>query len=124
MQMVRLTSGADGYTGTAANVTDLNQVADVCNPCTAAGGGVDTDGDGVFDFCDLDDDNDGILDSLELDNVIVDVSNSIQVRGPSVQMTPTGPYNGPMGLTNDLRSLRYHSRSIQLSYTVANLPHG
>jgi len=36
-----------------------------CDPQTGTCGGQDTDGDGVYDFTDIDDDNDGILDVIE-----------------------------------------------------------
>ncbi|RLJ60969.1 hypothetical protein CLV86_2820, partial [Lacinutrix venerupis] len=49
---------------------------------------VDTDGDGIFDDCDLDDDNDGILDIDESNLVnnlcpILNSSNKVHTPGPS-----------------------------------------
>ncbi|WP_040280106.1 vWA domain-containing protein, partial [Psychroserpens damuponensis] len=41
--------------------TNSVEVVDCVDPCTDPSG-VDTDGDGINDICDLDDDNDGILD--------------------------------------------------------------
>ncbi|MEF3079945.1 DUF7507 domain-containing protein, partial [Winogradskyella poriferorum] len=43
-------------------------VVQYIDPCDAvASGNLDTDGDGVSDYCDQDDDNDGILDSNDID---------------------------------------------------------
>ncbi|KGK28798.1 hypothetical protein EL45_18925, partial [Cellulophaga sp. E6(2014)] len=45
----------------------------IYDPC----GTVDTDGDGVFDNCDLDADNDGILDAVECD--VVEYNDSFEI---------------------------------------------
>ncbi|MDG4947049.1 hypothetical protein NMK71_11560 [Weeksellaceae bacterium KMM 9713] len=50
----------------------------VAKPCNS---GIDTDGDGVSDICDLDNDNDGILDADELRCDTPDVSNIVQNAG-------------------------------------------
>jgi len=52
-----------GQTTTPA-LFDANDNSPCVDPCTDPNG-VDTDGDGINDICDLDSDNDGILDSVE-----------------------------------------------------------
>ena len=77
MRMVRLmeqeydtdgrVTGSDGY-GTPAD-TDSSGTADFLEPAVQ-NGPLDSDGDGVPNYRDLDDDNDGILDSIEGDDTV------------------------------------------------------
>ena len=60
-------TGSDGY-GTPAD-TDSSGTADFLEPAVQ-NGPLDSDGDGVPNYRDLDDDNDGILDSIEGDNTV------------------------------------------------------
>ena len=71
----RVTSGADGYSGTAAIVVDQTQTAAIC----------DTDGDLVSPIVDLDDDNDGILDADEHAYNPAEVVASMNYNGDSSQ---------------------------------------
>ncbi|MBC2844867.1 hypothetical protein, partial [Winogradskyella flava] len=61
-------TGVNYLYGTNAAVTDPN--ISICgpDPCDAlTSGNLDTDNDGITDYCDSDDDNDGILDIRDLD---------------------------------------------------------
>ncbi|MFP4845506.1 beta strand repeat-containing protein, partial [Winogradskyella sp. PE311] len=62
-----VTETAVDYTlGTNSAVTDSGVNSACADPCDAvASGNLDTDNDGVSDYCDEDDDNDGILDSFD-----------------------------------------------------------
>jgi uncharacterized repeat protein (TIGR01451 family) len=60
-------TGSDGY-GTPAD-TDSSGTADFLEPAVQ-NGPLDSDGDGVPNYRDLDDDNDGILDSVEGDDTV------------------------------------------------------
>ncbi|MCF6212532.1 MAG: hypothetical protein L3J45_00750 [Flavobacteriaceae bacterium] len=71
------------------NVTDANGVS-ATTTATVGVSGIDTDGDGVFDACDLDDDNDGILDTAECTTSNFHWSNAPTVNGK----TATGTING------------------------------
>lgn len=51
---------------------DSNRCGSPLNDC----GLIDSDGDGIFDGCDVDDDNDGILDTEECSNTISDMANA------------------------------------------------
>ncbi|MDO5656513.1 MAG: hypothetical protein Q4G27_10275 [Flavobacteriaceae bacterium] len=47
---------------------NADAVCNIINPGCPTPTGIDTDGDGIDDGCDLDDDNDGILDTVEATN--------------------------------------------------------
>jgi len=64
----KIEDGDPCNTNTAGAIGDASCASDACNDAGGAPGvcgGSDTDGDGVFDFDDIDDDNDGLLDSEE-----------------------------------------------------------
>ena len=56
---------------------------------------VDTDGDGVIDFVDVDDDNDGILDVDEGLSIITDGDQYVDYVIRFDQVGPTGPFDDP-----------------------------
>ena len=99
------------HTGTALSGTQITQAgagtyfafyydsvnncySPVSNAVTVLINTTDSDGDGVFDDCDLDDDNDGILDCVEegLDKPINQIfelnGNASQISASEVQLTP------------------------------------
>lgn len=74
------TAANDGvYQGTVSwgscvvRYVNLTLNSTLCGGPIGSCGTIDSDGDGVFDGCDLDDDNDGILDTEECSNTIMDL---------------------------------------------------
>ncbi|WP_299326541.1 FG-GAP-like repeat-containing protein [uncultured Maribacter sp.] len=77
------------FTGTSFDYTITDSTVSICpalgkndtatvyieEPCADLSG-VDTDGDGINDICDLDDDNDGILDSVESPKTVLWVTQN------------------------------------------------
>ncbi|APG64218.1 hypothetical protein LPB136_02030 [Tenacibaculum todarodis] len=86
---VNATTGVPNGAAAANNSGDFQNAAVTSCDCPFPSG-IDTDGDGVDDTCDLDDDNDGILDTDE--NASCGITNSIllsQDFGNAANATPS-----------------------------------
>ncbi|WP_321827067.1 Ig-like domain-containing protein [Maribacter dokdonensis] len=103
----------------AGSSTDDSVQAAACDPCDSSHPSyVDSDGDNIGDFCDLDDDNDGILDTDEdtcpgytvvrpsdlgysgnevISNAVHDVSSLFNLSNGSVILTLTDAYVNSTG---------------------------
>ena len=75
----------NGVTVAGNQTIGNSQDASIADAC-ACSTGIDTDGDGVSDVCDLDDDNDGILDCVERGfSSTTSVDDIFQLNGSALQ---------------------------------------
>ncbi|WAC40917.1 beta strand repeat-containing protein [Pedobacter sp. SL55] len=99
------------------NITDANlsnnQATDTnVSSCSA---GVDSDGDGIGDFCDLDDDNDGILDSEECGGVNKISNGVFPTSGGDTDTYPGWTIGGTYGgaWPSSIGRVNFNSRGLE-----------
>jgi hypothetical protein len=132
-----------GFTGPISPISYRYRTsADGVSPVTYTGsttisyaftcGLIDSDGDGVFDLCDVDDDNDGIYDDLECSSQILFQETggtfgelplgSIRDTNPSISSFNTYAYGG--GTTNNSNGALYSAGNyVVMSYSTSPMVH-
>ncbi|HDZ04246.1 Ig-like domain-containing protein, partial [Maribacter sp.] len=119
LRLIAAVNGNGIPAGTSQGVgtsTDDTLQADECSPCDPSHPSyVDSDGDAIGDFCDLDDDNDGILDTVECAAVYYNDS----FETPNLSIDTASPPNKPDGDLDGEIDLFINQTAIE-GWTVSN----
>ncbi len=87
-----------------ATADDLTENITVAEVCVLNGNERDFDGDGIFDYVDLDDDNDGILGDT-LNNLLPNLKYDVYVRANCYDLSTFSEWVGPKSFTTKSLSI-------------------